>query len=615
MELFDSTKRHLYDILKDVKSGKIQLPDFQRGWIWDDFRIRGLLASIAKSFPIGAVMLLETGNEDIRFKTRPVESVETNGGLKNPEELILDGQQRITSLYQTIMSNKIVATKNEKGQAINRWYYIDMQKALDTATDLEEAIISINENKQITRDFGREIVLDLSKEENEYQQMIFPIHMIDEHMEWMIKFYKYWNYESEKVRFCTEFISRIVDNFSHYQLPVICLTKENTKEAVCQVFEKVNTGGVSLNVFELLTATYASDNFNLRENWAAIHTDIIRFKVLKKTENTDYLQSITLLSTYNKRIQQAASGSPEDRLPSVSCKRKDVLSLSLQEYQKYFEVIHQGYIKAAKLLEQNGIFNFNDVPYSTQFVPLSAIFAVLGNDADNISVRNKIMQWFWCGVFGELYGGANETRYALDLPQVVDWIRHKIDQPKTIYDANFNPSRINTLRTRNSAAYKGINVLLMQQGARDWIDGQTITFTNYFSESIDIHHIFPQKWCENKIPRSDFDCIVNKTPLSARTNRIIGGDGPSKYLPEITKKLEGDNDGLRISLQSHFIDPDCLMADDFYAFFTARKNKLLQLIGIAMGKPVDLTISIPETETNEDDSLEVSEDSIDINNG
>ena len=114
-------------------------------------------------------MLLETGNEDIRFKTRPVESVETNGGLKNPEELILDGQQRITSLYQTIMSNKIVATKNEKGQAINRWYYIDMQKALDSATDLEEAIISINENKQITRDFGREIVLDLSKEENEYQ--------------------------------------------------------------------------------------------------------------------------------------------------------------------------------------------------------------------------------------------------------------------------------------------------------------------------------------------------------------------------------------------------------------------------------------------------------------
>ncbi len=65
------------------------------------------------------------------------------------------------------------------------------------------------------------------------------------------------------------------------------------------------------------------------------------------------------------------------------------------------------------------------------------------------------MQWFWCGVFGELYGSANETRYALDLPQVIDWIKNNGPKPKTIYDANFSPSRLHTLRTRNSAAYKG----------------------------------------------------------------------------------------------------------------------------------------------------------------
>lgn len=120
MELFESTKRRLYDILKDVKCGKIQLPDFQRGWIWDDFRIKGLLASIAKSFPIGAVMLLETGNKNVKFKTRLVESVDTTREIEEPEELILDRQQRLTSLYQTIFSNKIVKTINEKIQEINR---------------------------------------------------------------------------------------------------------------------------------------------------------------------------------------------------------------------------------------------------------------------------------------------------------------------------------------------------------------------------------------------------------------------------------------------------------------------------------------------------------------
>jgi len=104
MESFDSTKRSLYDVLKDVNIGKIQLPDFQREWVWDDNRIKGIIASVAKSFPIGAIMLLETGNENIRFKTKPVEGVIGVNSIK-PEMLILDGQQRITSLYQAIITN------------------------------------------------------------------------------------------------------------------------------------------------------------------------------------------------------------------------------------------------------------------------------------------------------------------------------------------------------------------------------------------------------------------------------------------------------------------------------------------------------------------------------
>ena len=127
-----------------------------------------VLLSVAKSFPIGAVMLLETGNENIRFKTKPVEGVVGLNGTK-PEMLILDGQQRITSLYQAIMTNRVVNTRNSKGYEIKRWYYIDMVKALDTDSDLEEAIFSINENKIITENIGRDIILDLSTEENEFK--------------------------------------------------------------------------------------------------------------------------------------------------------------------------------------------------------------------------------------------------------------------------------------------------------------------------------------------------------------------------------------------------------------------------------------------------------------
>src|ERR1700758_3208405 len=97
MSRFDSTKAALPDIIKDIMLGKVQLPDFQRGWVWDDSHVRSLLVSIARSFPVGAVMLLETGG-DVRFQVRPIENLTFNGPIPEPEKLILDGQQRLTSL-------------------------------------------------------------------------------------------------------------------------------------------------------------------------------------------------------------------------------------------------------------------------------------------------------------------------------------------------------------------------------------------------------------------------------------------------------------------------------------------------------------------------------------
>src|SRR3984885_5089091 len=94
MSTFDSTKRLLPEVLADIIKGKIQLPDFQRGWIWDDQHVRSLLISVARSFPVGAVMLLETGGA-ARFQVRPIENVSFVGKLPDPEQLILDGQQRL----------------------------------------------------------------------------------------------------------------------------------------------------------------------------------------------------------------------------------------------------------------------------------------------------------------------------------------------------------------------------------------------------------------------------------------------------------------------------------------------------------------------------------------
>jgi hypothetical protein len=595
MESFDSTKRSLSEILKDVQAGKIQLPDFQRGWVWDDNRIKGIIASIAMSFPIGAIMLLETGNENVKFKTKPIEGVKLSGEVK-PELLILDGQQRITSLFQAIISNEIVTTRNEKNYEIQRWYYIDMAKAVDDSYDIEEAIISLNEKKQITQNIGREIVLDLSKNEYEYAKMMFPVHMIDEYSTWRFDFNEHWQYDREKIKFMDVFEKKIINNFITYMLPVIIMKKENPKEAVCQVFEKVNTGGVSLTVFELLTATYASEEFDLKKDWSEIKSKFKDYRLLADVSNTDIIQVITLLTTYYKKLDALKNKVQEAELPAISCKRKDMLNLTPQDYQKHRDSIVQGFIKASKILVENHIHTARDLPYNTQLIPLSAILALLGDKVDNIGNKNKLMQWFWCGVFGELYGSANETRYALDLPQVYDWIENNGREPKTIYDANFSPSRLHTLKTRNSAAYKGVYALLMDDGTKDWLSATKIDFSTYFSESIDIHHIFPVAWCEsNSIRRQDYDCIINKTPLSGRTNRIVSGDSPSKYLDRIQKHAGVDRDVFQSILKSHVLSPQYMYADDFYGFFNNRKEQILQRIEKAMNKAIPRdTIQVEE---------------------
>ena len=607
MESFDSTKTSLSELLKNASTGKIQLPDFQRGWVWDDNRIKGLLASVAKSFPIGAIMLLETGNENVRFKTKPIEGVILSNHTK-PDMLILDGQQRLTSLYQAIVSNKIVTTKNEKGFEIKRWYYIDMVKAMDPSVDLEESIISINEKKQITANIGRDIVLDLSKEEYEFEKLMYPVQLIDESDDWYMKYQEYYDYDRDKIIFWNAFKNKVIKSFEKYMIPVITLKKENPKEAVCQVFEKVNTWGVSLTVFELLTATFASDEYDLKEDWLKTRHRFLNEKglqVLQNVNNTDLIQAITLISSYKKKMIAIKNRKPQDEIPAVGCKRKDMLSLTLNEFLANKDEIVNGFMKAAKLLSEHHIFSKRDLPYNTQLIPLSAILAVLGDKVDNVGNKMKLFQWFWCGVFGELYGSANETRYALDLPQVVDWILNNGPEPKTVYDANFSPSRLHTLRTRNSAAYKGVYAILMDENTKDWLSASQINMMNYFSESIDIHHIFPVAWCEkNGINSKDFDCIINKTPLSGRTNRIVSGDAPSKYLERIKKHAGVDDSTFLDILKSHVIKPELLYADDFQTFLNDRKEQILVRIEKAMNKPIPRDYVNPEEEIQNQQEIE-----------
>lgn len=609
---FQTNPYDLYKLLEDCHRGILQLPDFQRSWVWDEERIKSLIASISRAFPVGALMTLDTGGE-VNFKPRPVEGAPAEAKNTLPHSLLLDGQQRMTSLYQVTLRDKVVETVTPKNKKVKRWFYIDISKALDSAVDREEAIVGIPEDRVIRPAFGRNVVLNLSTPESEYAALMYPITQVFDWDRWQDGFDKHWRgdeHEAVRETFRT-FKRQVLENFKYYRVPVISLDRNTSKEAVCVVFEKVNTGGKPLDAFELVTAMYAADGHELRKDWYGDDgykgrhrrfVDTLRpadseAGIIANISNTDFLQAISLFYTRERRREAERANKTGKDLPAVIGNRQALLNLPLAAYKQYEKQVEQGFVRAAKFLHMQHIYRIFDLPYQSQVVPLAAIMADLGEAWEHETNRAKLVRWYWNGVFGELYGSAVESRIARDFMEVPCWLQGG-PEPSTVSETIFRTDRLKTMRMRLSAAYKGVNALLMKEGAQDCRSGQKFDHTVFFGENVDIHHIFPQDWCKKQgIKPAIYDSIINKTPLSFRTNRIIGGVAPSAYLAKLekgdTQTPAIDRKRLDAYLRSHLIDPDILRSDDFETFMGDRQRRLLGLIEQATGKAA-YTGDVPE---------------------
>lgn len=578
-----SNDTDLSSLMNDVKIGKLQLPEFQRSWTWDDNRLCGILASLSQGYPMGAIMRLQYGNEDIKFKYRPIEGVEIDDKVE-PEFLALDGQQRLTSMYRATISKDPVETTTDKGKDIKRFYYLDIKKCLDPDEDRLDAVMSVPADRKVKKNFDRDVILDLSARQLEYKNEMFPINIIfdaNEREDWADGYKEYYGYDKKYLDRYKQFRSEVIETITTYKLPVISLDKSTPREAVCKVFENVNTGGVPLTVFELVTAMFATYEFDLREDWNT-NKKIIWGKgeplvtdVMYGLDETAFLTTVTLYTTYYKKTM-------------TTCKKKDVLSLSFDDYQKNKNSVIEGFKLARKFVLTQHVFRKRDLPYNTQLIPLAAICAVIGEGLFNKPKTQSILeQWFWCGILGEMYGGANETRYANDIEDIVKEINGESSQNRTINAALFSSVRLLSLQTRNSAAYKGIMALLYKAKCQDFMQGTTMDIVKSMDETPDIHHIFPEAYCiKMGYKKEKWNSIVNKTPLLAASNRAIGGSAPSNYSKKVIKSAEIDDKEYIKRVTSNLVDYDKFIQDDFDGYFINRAKDILVLIEKAMGKKV-----------------------------
>jgi len=225
---FDSPDENLNDLLTRIATGKLQLPDFQREWKWDNDHIVSLLASVSQGYPVGVVMTLEVGDTSVSFAPKPLAGV--HKVAVSPSELLLDGQQRLTSLYQALASDKPVDTIDARRKRLTRWYYIDIAKALDPEADREEAIVSVPEDRKLRDNFGHTVIADYSTTELECQAEMFPLSIILD----TGKLFNWHNIymatgttnSTERSAHWTAFYNAVLANFIHYKVPVIRLLRE-----------------------------------------------------------------------------------------------------------------------------------------------------------------------------------------------------------------------------------------------------------------------------------------------------------------------------------------------------------------------------------------------------
>ena len=619
---FKTNPISLKALLQSCEQGRLQLPDFQRSWVWEEDRIMSLISSVSRGFPMGALMALDSKSDGTAvFARRSIEGAPEAAKNVQPDQLLLDGQQRMTSLYQSCMRQEVVTTITANKRLVKRWFYIDIQKALASDVDREAAIFAVPEDRRLKENFDKTIVLDLSTRDHEYAQLMYPLAKAFDWDDWQEKFGDYWldrNDPAKRALF-SRFKNEVLKNFDDYQVPVIALGGDTSHEAVCLVFEKVNTGGKMLDAFELLTAMYAAQGHKLRDDWLGTegcpglqsrlssygHAGGRPVGVLASVGSTDVLQAIALRHTKEHRLKAMADPSKkEGEWPAVRATRQSLLDLPLSAYLKYKESIEHGFERAAKFLRRQHIYRVFDLPYQSQLVPLAAIFAEVGDRSEHTTHYEQIARWFWCGIFGELYGSAAETRFARDIMEVPAWLDGG-PEPATVRDGVLRSDRLLTMRTRQSAAYKGLHALLMREGAKDFRSGQGFDQTVFFDEGVDIHHIFPEAWCkEHKIPERVYDTVINKTPLGYRTNRIIGGVAPSKYLQKLEQGRVGpnglvveppiDRTALDVYLRSHGIPVDALRADDFERFMAERRDKWLDLVSKVTGHRLRVEATPPE---------------------
>lgn len=550
MEAFQTNPVSLRHLLSEIHERELALPDFQRDFVWDARATEGLIESISRSFPAGSLLFM-SWREDT-FSPREIQGAPLLDGC-TPQKLILDGQQRLSSLYQACY-----------GVGEYR-YFVDFKPLLHD-DDVEEAVFYRHKNRA-----GRYAAV-----EQQAELLVLPLGVLfggDGFHAWLEQVTSHLDMQADELSALRtklrEAYERSVKPIEDYRFPVVELAPSTSLEAVCSIFETLNKTGIKLSVFDLLAARFYAHGLDLRRKWeqtVQLHPIIDEFDI----DRYYVLQSVAL----------RARG---------SVKRGDVLDLSVEDIDDHWDSVTAGYRAALEMLrDECGVLTAKWLSYGYLLVPLAAIWdqaIEIGGPASAVN-RSRLQRWFWCSGISAAYDRAANTQAAKDYTELRRWISDGAE-PATVAEFSFAPDRLREITPKQQAVYKALMAVTLRNKAKDFHRGTELTATSIAARRVDDHHIFPRAYLnptgeDPTYPRQLVDCILNRTLIDAETNQRIGKRPPSEYLGEVRDEfIPVDHHAFDGVLASHLLptgEHSPLIEGDFQSFLDWREARMVNEI-------------------------------------
>lgn len=552
---FTPTKWKLKDLLSDIDCGKLRLPSFQRDYKWTAPKVKKLLDSIQCDHPAGTLLFLAVDYNNPLIPDKSFENTTEAKQNANVEYLVLDGQQRLTSCYCAFYNLG------------NKSYFLDYKKLMeyDKGNVVEELEFE-------------ELIVDK-------RHMDFPDQMLDKGlmplsyikdakaMRELLKPYKdsiRKNEEKEDVYdFLDGRLGDYVDTIFEYEFPVVILPKEMTLDAVCKVFQTINSTGLKLSAFDICVAKFMRQSIDLK----SMVDDAKRnsyAKIVLDDDETLVLQAIALLSGKTPKRNKLA-----DNLDG-----NDILS--------YWDRVINGISMTMQLLDDFGAGtrkNLLLLPYKPMIPLIAAV--LVDRNYDNLRVdarakiEQKIKEFFYYSAITSRYSEGTDNKLKEDYYYVLKWLVSEQVPAMVSQGILWNTSKY-IGSTKKSAFGKAVLCLINSQNPRDFYENKNVGVGEN-TVSSQIHHIFPEAEYKLRVGES-INSVFNYTFLTNEANNFISDKATDNYLNEIISMRQISTTTLKEILSKHIIDEECYdyMKQERYEEFLKQRaecvrKKLIQI--------------------------------------